>query len=96
LLSPLYNLLKKGIPFKWCEKCENAFNLVKDYLTSAPILALYNPNAHCYVYTDASKVGIGAVLKQKGEDKLHPIAYFSKKLLSYQQNYSITEIECLA
>ncbi|RWS01610.1 Retrotransposable element Tf2 protein type 1-like protein [Dinothrombium tinctorium] len=97
LLAPLYKLLKKNEQFKWCDNCENSFNLIKDYLISSPILRIYDPNAHCYIFTDASKIGIGAVLKQKDENgNMHPVAYFSKKLLSYQQNYSITEIECLA
>jgi hypothetical protein len=66
-------------------------------LTSSPVLAIFNPNEECVLYTDASKVGLGAVLKQKQLDKkLHPIAYFSKKLLPYQINYSITELECLS
>jgi hypothetical protein len=51
----------------------------------------------CILFTDASKIGLGAVLKQKQSNgKLHPIGYFSKKLLPYQTNYSVSEIECLA
>jgi hypothetical protein len=61
------------------------------------VLAIYKPNEECILYADASITGLGAVLKQKQSDyKLHPIGYFSKKLLSYQQNYSITELEYLA
>lgn len=46
---------------------------------------------------DASQVGIGGALKQEGKDsKLHPVAYFSKKLQPYESNYSISELECLA
>ena len=49
------------------------------------------------MFTDASKVGIGAVLKQKQSDgEPHPIGYFSRKLLPYQKNYSVSELECLA
>ena len=97
LLNPLYNLLKKNVKFIWDEKCENAFQTVKNFLISEPILTIFNPNETCYLFTDSSKVGLGAVLKQKQSDgKLRPIAYFSKKLLKYQQNYSATELECLA
>jgi transposase InsO family protein len=97
LLNPLYLLLQKNSKFIWSNECELSFNTIKKFLISSPILAIYNPNEECILYTDASKIGLGAVLKQKQLDnKLHPIGYFSKKLLNYQKNYSITELECLA
>jgi len=97
LLNPLYQLLHKNSKFIWTKECDQSFNTIKNFLISTPILAIYNPNEECILYTDASKVGLGAVLKQKQSDnKLHPIGYFSKKLLKYQNNYSITELECLA
>ena len=97
ILHPLYDLLKKGKKFLWTEECENAFQQIKDLLASQPVLAVFNPNSHCYLFTDASRQGLGAVLKQVQTDgELHPIGYFSKKLLKYQQNYSVTELECLA
>ena len=97
LLAPLYQLLKKNQKFTWTKDCEEAFQKVKTFLMKQPVLAIYNPNVPCYLYTDASRVGIGAVLKQPQTDKqLHPIGYFSKKLLQYQKNYSSTELECLA
>ena len=97
VLKPLYNLLKKNVDFTWNEECQKSFESIKELLLSKPILSIYNPNETCYLFTDASKLGIGAVLKQKQHDKiLHPIGYFSKKLLPYQCNYTITELECLA
>ena len=96
LLSPLYNLLKKNSKFEWNESCQNAFNQVKDYLCKEPILAIFNPNESSYVFCDSSLLGLGAVLKQKQPDgTLKPIGYFSKKLLDYQKNYEVTELECL-
>src|SRR5690606_2034226 len=41
-----------------------SFNLAKTYLTTYPILRMYNPKARCYLFTDASRIGLGAVLKQ--------------------------------
>lgn len=98
LLEPLYNLLRKGEQFNWNDQAEESFNKVKDYLSKYPILRIYNPKKECYLYTDACKIGVGAVLKQIQEDdnELHPIGYFSKKLLKYQMSYSITELECYA
>ena len=45
--------------------------------------------------TDASIKGLGAVLSQKQDGKLHPIA-FTSKALNPQENYAITELETLA
>jgi hypothetical protein len=97
LLNPLYKLLSKDTKFLWTDECQKSFDTIKQYLISSPILAIYNPNEECILFTDASKIGLGAVLKQKQSNgKLHPIAYFSKKLLPYQTNYSVSELECLA
>ena len=97
-LNPLYELLKINKNFEWTDDCQKAFDQIKHILTTEPVLKIFNPQKSCSLLTDASKIGIGAVLKQESdEDKqLHPVAYFSKKLLSYQQNYSISELECLA
>ena len=89
--------LKKGIEFNWSIECQKVFESIKEYLISKPILCIYNKNKECYLFTDASKVGIGAVLKQLQEDNLlHPIGYFSRKLKPYQVNYDVTNLECLA
>ena len=97
ILNPLYKLLKKDNRFEWTDSCQNSFDNIKKFLMSKPILSIYNPNKMCHLFTDASRIGIGAVLKQMQTDgELHPIGYFSRKLLSYQQNYDITELECLA
>lgn len=97
VLQPLYNLLKKESKFIWDEHCEKAFIKIKQIITQHPVLRIFNPKEQCHLYTDASKLGIGAVVKQKdSEEELHPIAYFSKKLLPFQQNYRATQLECLA
>ena len=97
ILKPLYDLKKKDVKFIWCSKCDNAFETIIKYLCSVPVLAIHDPNKECYLYTDASGIGIGAVLKQIQDDnQLHPIGYFSRKLLDYQKNYAITELEALA
>lgn len=58
---------------------------------------IYDPRKHSFVQTDASRIGIGGVLKQEAKDgSLHPVAYFSRKLLIHQMNYSVSELECLA
>lgn len=97
VLDPLHKLLRKDQIFNWTDQCEDAFQKIKDYLCSKPILAIYDPQAPIFIYTDASVIGIGAVLKQiqhNGEEK--PVAYFSKKINESQKNKKATFLECLA
>ncbi|KAM7297299.1 hypothetical protein ISCGN_022452 [Ixodes scapularis] len=61
------------------------------------ILAIFDPGKLCTLYCDASQEGIEAVLKQTDGDGIeHPVAYYSRKLLNHERNYSITDLECLA
>ncbi|GJS07458.1 putative reverse transcriptase domain-containing protein [Tanacetum coccineum] len=58
-------LTQKGIKFDWGEKEENAFQLIKQKLCSAPILALPEGSEDFVVYCDVSHKGLGAVLMQR-------------------------------
>lgn len=73
---PLIALLKKNTHFSWLEKEEQAFSLLKQKLTQAPVLAVPDFNQEFVVETDACEYGIGAVLMQNG----HHVAYLSKAL----------------
>ena len=96
-LEPLHNLLRKDIKFVWSKECDDAFNLVKRYLCSSPVLAIFDPLKETYVQTDGSGIGLGAVLKQPDENGiLHPVAYFSKKLSQSQRKRPPIYLECLA
>ena len=97
LRKPLTDLLKKDAVFCWTEDCQAAFDLLKQALTAKPVLKIFDPTKPCILYTDASSIGIGAVLKQTQDDGLEmPIAYHSRKLNIHEANYAITELECLA
>ena len=68
------------MPFVWTKECENAFNRLKTLLIEAPVLAFprFGQDKEFVLETDASGVGLGAVLSQPQEDgKCHPIAYAS-------------------
>ncbi|GJX80586.1 putative reverse transcriptase domain-containing protein, partial [Tanacetum coccineum] len=80
---------KKGIKFDWGEKEENAFQLIKQKLYSAPILALPEGSKDFVVYCDASHKGLGAVLMQR--EKV--IAYASRQLKVYKKNYTTYDLE---
>lgn len=90
--KPLTQLLKKDAPFNWTAEVEQAFQLLKQSLVSAPVLALPDFQQPFTLETDASDLGIGAVLSQNQ----HPIAYVSKPLGPRTQGLSTYEKECLA
>jgi len=97
IAAPLHSLLSKGKRFIWNKEHQEAFNRLKILLTSAPILALPNPNEKYYLETDASHFALGCVLSQKGDDGvLHPISYYSRSFSKAERNYSITDKELLA
>ncbi|UYV77655.1 hypothetical protein LAZ67_15001827 [Cordylochernes scorpioides] len=97
LRSPLNILLKKNIPFKWTLECQKAFEDLKSSLTASPVSHIFKEDLPCFLYCNASTLGISGILKQKDENgEEHPVQYFSRSLRKYEQNYSISELECLA
>ena len=94
--SRLYALTRKNAAFDWAPSCQEAFESLKELLTRAPVLAFPDFSRDFLLETDASGVGLGAVLAQKGEDgTIRPIAFASRTLQKYERNYGITELEAL-
>jgi len=89
---PLTELLKKNTVFLWTPSHQESFDTLKAALTSAPVLALPDFTKPFTIETDASAVGMGAVLMQNS----HPVAYLSKALGVKAQALSTYEKECLA
>ncbi|CAM4615489.1 unnamed protein product [Lepidochelys kempii] len=92
-------LCRKRKPDKvvWTEQCQRALCVLKETLIQSLVLVDPDFNKPFLVFTDASDMGLGAVLMQtdtKGER--HPIAYLSKKLLPREQHYAAMEKERLA
>ena len=96
IAEPLSSLLKKDVPFEWSDAQETAFQSLKTALSTAPVLAFPNFKDDFYLCTDASNVGIGAVLMQKFSGKFRAIAYASRLLNKPERNYSVTDREALA
>jgi hypothetical protein len=69
-----------------------AFQRLKEFLTTAPILKVPNMDADFLVCTDASKEGLGGVLMQDGR----VISYISRKLRRHEENYATHDLELLA
>ncbi|GJX21029.1 putative reverse transcriptase domain-containing protein [Tanacetum coccineum] len=65
IARPMTKLTQKSVKFDWGEKAKAAYQLVKQKLCSAPILALPEGNENFVVYCDASYKGLGAVLMQR-------------------------------
>ena len=86
---PLYQLMKKGVAFEWDTACQQH--------TPVPSYPQFDPDAQFILETDASSLGLGAVLAQKQDDgRVHPVAYASHTLNAQEKNCGITEMETLA
>ena len=90
-------LTKKGTKFTWLDQHEGAFQELKNRLCSAPVLAYPDFERHSIFQTDASDLGLGAVLTQtddQGQERV--ISYASRSLSDREKAYSATEKEALA
>lgn len=94
IAQPLYELLKVDTPFNWDEACQNAFDMLKDKLTSAEVLAFFDPNAKTSLHVDASRKGLGAILLQEQPNgEVRPVFYISRSLNKAEKNYDILNLE---
>ena len=78
--------------WQWTDKEQKSFDETKQLLTVQPILSYYDVKKSVTIQCDASNYGTGGVLLQEGK----PIAFISCAVMSTEQNYTITEKECLA
>ena len=95
IVKPLRELTKLRTPFTWDGKCEEAFQTIKNCITSETILSYFDPNLHTELIVDASPVGIAAMLTQRDNGKLKIIAYGSRTLNEIEARYSQIEREAL-
>ncbi|GKB89965.1 putative reverse transcriptase domain-containing protein [Tanacetum coccineum] len=82
-------LTQKCKTFDWGEEQELAFQTLKDNLCNAPVLAFPDGPKDFVVYCDASGLGLGCVLMQRGK----VIAYASRQLKTYEKNYTTHDLE---
>ena len=78
----LTNLTRHDVDFNWTEKCDKAFNHLKELLMEHPILRYPDPECRYTLFTDASGIRWVGVLTQefedeRGKEKHHPISYIS-------------------
>lgn len=93
----LCDLLSKRNCWLWGADQEEAFKVLKDALSSPPVLAMYDPSRDTKVLADDSLYGLGGVLLQRWESEWRPVAYTSRSLsLSpTEQRYAQVEREAL-
>ncbi|KAI3757501.1 hypothetical protein L6452_05041 [Arctium lappa] len=92
IASSLTMLTKKNVKFVWIEDQEKAFRTLQRKLCEAPILSLPEGSEDFVVFSDASKLGLGCVLMQRGK----VIAYASRQLKVHEKNYPTHDLELAA
>ena len=101
IAKPLTTLLKKNPstkngPIEWNAECEKAFQKLKGFLLSSPILAHFKAGEPLILYTDASDYAMGWVLQQLQDGRERVLVYGSRTFTPVQIKYCITDKECLA
>ncbi|GKT30165.1 hypothetical protein ADUPG1_005422, partial [Aduncisulcus paluster] len=94
--EPLSRLTAKDSDFVWGKEQDEAFERLKMLLKTAPTLAFPSEDAHLSLFTDASDVGVGAVLIQTKDSNIQVLAFLSKTLSDVQRRWSVIEKECWA
>jgi len=89
----LSDLTSSKRPFKWTTVEQQAFDKIKKIIMETTLLMYPDFSLPFDIYTDASKYQIGSIIGQKRNGIFHSVAYFSKKMNSAQQNYTVGEKE---
>ena len=92
LSEPLWRLTKQNTVWAWESEQQQAFEKIKNALTTLPVLAYFDKNKEHIIQTDAFKTGLGAVLLQEGQ----PVVYASRALMDTERRYSNIERELLS
>ncbi|KAM1432434.1 hypothetical protein ACFXTO_014969 [Malus domestica] len=95
--QPFSRLMKKDVSFVWDKACNNAFESIKKYLSSPPVLGAPVPGKPLILYIAAQESSVGALLAQENEaQKEGALYYLSRTLTGAELNYSPIEKMCLA
>lgn len=90
-------LTRKGVVFNWSDEHEKARQEIISYLTSEPLLTIFDPDLPTQLHTDASAIGYGGILMQIHKDgRKRVVAYFSKLTVGAESRYHSYELETLA
>jgi hypothetical protein len=92
IARPMTALLEKKVEFKWTPACQESFEMLKQKLTTAPVLVLPDVHKSFSVYCDASYTGLGCELMQDGK----VVTYSSRELKVHEKNYPTHFLELAA
>src|ERR1041384_5458571 len=96
--GPMFKFLRKGSSHQWNEQCQEAFDKIKKYLLSPPILQPPTKGKPLLLYLSMIEEAMGAMLAQEAEDTKveNAVYYLSKRMLPYEVKYNRVEKLCLA
>jgi hypothetical protein len=96
LATPLFKLLSKEVEFKWDDECQIYFEILKQKLSTTPVLRGPNWSLPFHICTNASDIALGVVLGQRENQIPYAIYFISKNLSPTEVNYTVIEKELLA
>ncbi|RVW21341.1 Retrovirus-related Pol polyprotein from transposon 17.6 [Vitis vinifera] len=97
ICEPIFRLLRKNQPTVWNDDCQIAFEKIKEYLLSPPVLVPPMPGRPLLLYLSVSDMALGCMLAQLDDSgKERVIYYLSKRMLEYEMRYVMIERMCLA
>ena len=91
IVAPLNQLPEKNRPFKRDDECTQAYQELKTLLLQGPIIAYPDFTVPFRLHTDASNIGLGAILAQQQDGRERIICCASRTLNKAEQNYSATK-----
>ena len=93
---PLTNLTRKEAVFDWTTECQSAFEMLKNALVTAPVLAKARMDRQFIIHVDSSDFATGGALLQEDDNGLlRPTVFFSRKFTGPERRYSATDKEAL-
>ncbi|RVX02436.1 Retrovirus-related Pol polyprotein from transposon 17.6, partial [Vitis vinifera] len=97
ICEPIFRLLRKNQPTVWNDDCQLAFERIKEYLLSPPVLVPPMLGRPLLLYLSVSDMALGCMLAQLDDSgKERAIYYLSKRMLEYEMRYVMIERFCLA
>lgn len=97
IATPLHDLLKNEVKFTWGKNEQHAFEKLKTILSDKSILQPFNPNRKTELHTDASALGLAAMMLQRDEQKRLRLVYaISRRTSVPEKNYHSSKLELLA
>ncbi|GKV48590.1 hypothetical protein SLEP1_g55388 [Rubroshorea leprosula] len=88
---PFFKALREPKNFQWTDECQRAFDELKQYLTSAPLLSKPMQGESLYLYLGVTEEAVNSVLLREENRNQKSICYVSKVLQGAEQNYPLAE-----